>query len=101
MLGLIESDLEYIIECIKDFEEINKATVFGSRAKGNYKIGSDIDICIYGEKITFTVISKLHSMLEEVGPLPYMVDIVNYEELKNDKIIEHIDRVGVVIFKRV
>lgn len=100
MLGLKESDLEYIINTIKKFEEINKAVVFGSRAKGNYKIGSDIDIAIFGEKITFTVIANLHSMLEDTGPLPYLIDIVKYEELENKKLKEHIDRVGIVIFEK-
>lgn len=48
MLGLKEEDLQYIIDNIKRFPEIKKAIVFGSRAKGNYKVGSDIDIAIFG-----------------------------------------------------
>lgn len=74
--------------------------MFGSRAKGNYKVGSDIDLAIFGEKITFTVLAKLHSLLEDRGPLPYLVDIVKYEELENKDLVDHIDRVGIIIFKK-
>lgn len=100
MLGLRESDLEYIRANIEKFSSINKAVIFGSRAKGNYKIGSDIDIAIYGEDITFTDIAQLHSILEEHGPLPYLIDIVKYEELKNEELKDHIVRVGIVIFEK-
>lgn len=100
MLGLKEEDLQYIIDNIKRFPEIKKAIVFGSRAKGNYKVGSDIDIAIFGEKVTFTSVAQLHFLLEEQGPLPYLIDVVKYEELENDKLKEHIDRVGVTIFNR-
>jgi predicted nucleotidyltransferase len=75
--GLREFDLEYIIKIIKSFSEIEKAVIFGSRAKGNYKPGSDIDIGIYGEKITFDTIGRLHSELEEKGLMPYFFDIVD------------------------
>lgn len=100
MLGLKNSDLQYIRDKIEGFLEVKKAAIFGSRAKGNYKLGSDIDIAIYGEEVTFTVISQLHSILEEQGPLPYLIDIIKYEDLKNDKLRDHIDRVGIVIFER-
>jgi predicted nucleotidyltransferase len=98
--GLAESDLVYIINAIKSFAEIEKAVIFGSRAKGNYKPGSDVDIAIYGEHITFDTVSALHFMLEEQGPLPYFFDIVDYSHLKHKGLKEHIDRVGKLIFKK-
>lgn len=100
IFGLKEFELNYIIDTIKKFEEIEKAVIFGSRAKGNFKPGSDVDISIYGEDITFDTISALHSMLEEKGPLPYFFDIVDYTHLKHMKLKEHIDRVGKVVFKK-
>ncbi|MEW4901747.1 nucleotidyltransferase domain-containing protein [Clostridium tetani] len=47
--------------------------MFGSRAKGNYKPGSDIDIAIYGENINLDILSKLNSILEEKSPMPYFL----------------------------
>lgn len=98
--GILDSDLDYIVNTIKQFKEIEKAVIFGSRAKGNYKPGSDIDIAIYGEDIDFDVLSKLHSMLEDEGPLPYFFDIIDYTHLNHKELKEHIDRVGKIIFQK-
>lgn len=98
--GLRQSDIDYIIDAIKKFSNIEKVVIFGSRAKGNYKSGSDVDMAIYGENITFDTISVLHSMLEEQSPLPYLFDIVDYTHLNCEELKNHIDRVGKVIFKR-
>lgn len=98
--GLRESDLEYIVNVIRGFDEIEKAYIFGSRAKGNYKPGSDIDIAIYGENINSDILSKLNSILEEKSPMPYFFDIVDYSHLKHKELKEHIDRVGKAIFCR-
>lgn len=84
----------------QQYNKIEKAVIFGSRAKGNYKIGSDIDIAIYGENVNFDVLSKLHSILEEKSPMPYFFDIVDYSHLNHKELKEHIDRVGKVIFCR-
>jgi predicted nucleotidyltransferase len=96
--GLRQSDINYIVSTIKRFPEIEKAVIFGSRAKGNFKPGSDVDIAIYGENITFDTISNLHWKLEEEVPLPYYFDIVDYTHLKHEELRKHIDRVGKVIF---
>ncbi|WP_427338041.1 nucleotidyltransferase domain-containing protein [Caloranaerobacter sp. DY30410] len=98
--GLTESDIDYIKKTIEKFSEIEKAVIFGSRAKGDYKLGSDVDIAIFGENITFDTISKLHAMLEEYSPLPYFFDVVDYLHLQNKELKEHIDRVGKTIFER-
>jgi len=97
-LGLEEFELHFIIDAIKKFSEIEKAVIFGSRAKGNYKPGSDVDIALYGEKVNFDTLSALHSLLEEHGPLPYFFDVVDYTHLNSQELKKHIDRVGVVIF---
>lgn len=98
--GLTDSDLNYIVDTIKGIEEIEKAVIFGSRAKGNYNPGSDVDIAIYGEQITFDTLSYLHSRLEEQGPLPFFFDIVDYSHLEHQELKEHIEKVGKVIFDR-
>lgn len=73
--------------------------MFGSRAKGNYKPGSDIDLAVKGpvEKDT---LSKLLTAFEE-SLLPYFVDVVVYDRLQNEALREHIDRVGISIFSTV
>jgi len=97
--GLEEADLAYIIAAMQQLPEIQRAYIFGSRAKGTFKQGSDIDIAIAGPDITFTTLSKLHALLEDQGPLPYFIDIVHYEEINNPDLKEHIDRVGQLIYE--
>ena len=98
--GLREEDLNYIVNKISEYDEIVKASIFGSRAMGNHKPGSDVDIAIYGEKVDFNTVSSLHAKLEDEGPLPYFIDIVDYTHLNHKELKEHIDKFGVVIFER-
>jgi predicted nucleotidyltransferase len=101
LFGLYDGDLAYIISVIGEFSEIKKAVVFGSRAKGNYKKGSDVDIAIFGDDISFSTITRLHYRLEEEGPLPYLFDIVDYTHSNHMELKEHIERVGKTIFGRI
>ncbi|MEG2289364.1 MAG: nucleotidyltransferase domain-containing protein [Clostridium sp.] len=94
MFGLLERDLKYIKMALSQFEEIDEAIIFGSRAIGNYKKGSDVDMAIVGSKITRKTILRLSDLLNEEYPLPYFFDIIHYETLANDKLKEHIDNEG-------
>ncbi|MGY0372341.1 nucleotidyltransferase family protein [Clostridium sp. JNZ J1-5] len=96
--GLRNSDLEYIVNTIKSFPEVKKAVIFGSRAKGNHKPGSDIDIAICGEKIGFSIIARLHVQLEDESSMPYLFDIVDFTHLNHKELREHIERVEKVIY---
>lgn len=98
--GLKTADLEYIILAIKSFTEIEKAVIFGSRAKGTYKTGSDIDIAIFGDGVSFTTISKLHSQLEDKSSMPYLFDIVDYTHNLHKELKEHIDQMGKLIYEK-
>jgi predicted nucleotidyltransferase len=97
MFGLSEKDIDYIKQAVKKFDEIDKAIIFGSRALGNYKKGSDVDIAIVGKKVSKNTITQLSEYLNEIYPLPYFFDIVNYNEISNKELKKHIDRVGIVI----
>ena len=96
--GLDQADLSYIISVIEEFPEIRQAIIFGSRAKGNYRVGSDVDIAIVWEAISFSTVARLHSRLEEEGPLPYYFDIVDYTHSTHQQLKEHIEGVGKTIF---
>ena len=97
--GLRDGDLHYIVQTLGLFPEIKGAYIFGSRAKGTYKPGSDIDIAITGKDISFSTIARLHALLEDEGPLPYLIDVVHYENIKNQDLKAHIDRVGKLIYR--
>jgi len=92
--GLTEADINCIRTAIEQFPEIEEAFIFGSRAKGTYKKASDVDLAIKGRAVTSETIKRLNFLLNEELPLPYFFDVVHYESLENQLLVEHIDRVG-------
>ena len=100
MFGLLDRDISYIHKALEQFEEIEKAIVFGSRAMGNYKKGSDIDIAIIGKEVTNKIIFRLDDYLNEVYPLPYFFDIIQYDLITNERLVEHINNEDKVIYTR-
>lgn len=97
--GLKETDLEAIIQIFSHYAEIESAIIFGSRAKGNYKNGSDVDIALKGKRLTLEIVSRISVFLNEETTMPYKFDVLNYHSLTNASLQEHIDRVGVVLYK--
>ena len=99
-LGLSEQDVDQIISVFAMFPDIMQAIVFGSRAKGNYKVGSDVDIALKGDKLDLELISAINYLLNEETNLPYKFDVLNFNAIQNVELTEHINRVGVCIFER-
>lgn len=90
--GLSEETIKLILGVFVEFPQIEKAVVYGSRAKGNYKNGSDIDICLFGE-INLPLLQRIETKLDDLL-LPYAVDLTVYNNIQNQDLKEHIDRVG-------
>ena len=93
MVELEEDIYKKIQDYLRLHPKIKKATIFGSRAKGDARRGSDIDIAISGKDLRFIDLCEIKSDIEELN-LPYSVDIVNYDNISNVALKEHIDRVG-------
>lgn len=100
MFGFKEKEHKLIVGALKKFPEIESAKIFGSRALGNYKPSSDVDVAIYGRAVTRGTIVRLKNLLEEELPLPYFFDIIDYNSLSNGKLIGHIDNNGLVLFQQ-
>lgn len=96
MFGLSERTLAAIDACLQQYPEIAWAKIYGSRAKGDYERGSDIDLA-FSSPIDCS--ANLLEALDNL-PTPYMFDVTHYESLKHQGLKEHIDRVGVVIYQR-
>jgi len=96
--GFSKQDQEHILSALQKFPEIEKTIVFGSRAMGNSKRASDVDLAIVGKNITAKTVIRLRSQLNEELPLPYFFDVVVYEKIANDKLKQHIDEHGVALF---
>ena len=100
MYGLLERDFKFILKAICGYPEIEEVIIFGSRAMGNYKKGSDIDLALKGEKVDQRVVRRLSDELEEEYPLPYFFDIVNYNDITEEELKHHIDSVGKTIWRK-
>ncbi|MCL1884169.1 MAG: nucleotidyltransferase domain-containing protein [Defluviitaleaceae bacterium] len=93
-LGLPEDVFSEIKNVLSQFTEIESTKIFGSRAKGNFKRYSDIDIAIFSSSEN-DLSSSVKDALEELYVV-YNFDVIHYEKCNNADIKEHIDRVGVV-----
>lgn len=95
--GLENSVIEAIEKVLSGFPEVEEAIIYGSRAKGNYKNGSDIDITLKGESLNMTVLNSIVNHLDDLL-LPYTFDLSIYKQISNMDLIEHISRVGLIFY---
>ena len=100
LYGLKNSDIEKITEELSKEVEVELAILFGSRAKGNFKPGSDVDIVLKGEKLNQKNVSNVSFTLNEDSLMPYKFDILNFTDITNKELLEHINRVGIIFYKR-
>jgi predicted nucleotidyltransferase len=77
MFGLKESDIHALQQLLARYREVEKAVIYGSRAMGNYKSGSDVDIALIGE-VSAETLAALSRELNEELPLPYKFDLIVY-----------------------
>jgi predicted nucleotidyltransferase len=73
--------------------------IYGSRAKGNFRPGSDIDLTIKGDDIPFNQFMRLENQLDDLM-LPYTIDLSQYRQIDNPELLAHIDWVGVVVYSK-
>ena len=100
MVGLLHKDMQYIKDAATNVSSIETIILFGSRALGNYKRGSDVDLCLKGKHLTEAQCIQFSDYLNEEAPLPYFFDVINYHEVTNIKLRQHIDQLGVMIYEK-
>lgn len=96
--GLSEKITNILIEFFKKFPELQEVKIYGSRAKGNYKKGSDIDFAVFGD-IDYRLKSKIAGGLDDL-PTPYKFDVTDYNTITNENLKNHIDRIGKIFYKK-
>lgn len=98
-IGLSENIINQINSVFIKYPEIEKVILYGSRAKGNYKEGSDIDLTMYGISLNYLLQMNIADELDELL-LPYMIDLSIYNKLTNKELQEHINRVGIIFYEK-
>ncbi len=98
--GLDEKVVKDIISILKKYSEVESACIFGSRARGDYKKQSDIDIALFGKNLTNTINTKIYYEIDDLY-LPYKIDLINFNSLgEEDKIKDSILEEGVEIYAK-
>jgi len=99
MFGLNKNTIESLRNIFLKYESVQKVVIYGSRAKGNYRKGSDIDLCLYGKGLNLDILFTIEEEIDELL-LPYLFDIVIFDHIDNDDLIDHIKRVGKVFYEK-
>ena len=97
--GLSESDIDQVVETLQQNRNITKVVLFGSRAKGTYHAGSDVDLALFGTHLGLNDLLDLSVEIEKLN-LPYMFDLILHDRIKEITLLDHIKRVGVNLFER-
>lgn len=97
--GLNEKVVAEIGSVFSSYPQIKQVMLYGSRAKGNYRDGSDIDLSLVGDDITLSLLHNIELSLDDLL-LPYSFDLSIYNEIHNSELKEHIDRAGVVFWSK-
>ena len=92
-IGLDKETFNKLKQVISSHTEITDVILYGSRAKGDYRPGSDIDLTLKGNKLTLSVLNSIEHELDELN-LPYSIDLSIYDQIDNHELIDHINRVG-------
>ncbi|MDR2117590.1 MAG: nucleotidyltransferase domain-containing protein [Planctomycetaceae bacterium] len=99
MFGLKQQYIDAICACFADFPAIQEVVIYGSRAKGNYKNGSDIDLTIIDDNLSWSDIAYLENMLDDLM-LPYKFDLSLKRKITNSDLIDRINRVGQTFYRK-
>jgi predicted nucleotidyltransferase len=97
--GLSDATVKKIRDVLAGFPQVEKAVLYGSRAKGTFKPGSDIDLTLFGSELSFSVLARIDVALDDLL-LPYEMDLSIFDDLRHPALIDHVRRVGVVVYEK-
>ncbi len=97
--GLDDQTISRMQDVFRQFPTVEKVIIYGSRAKGNYRKGSDIDLTLLGKELDQQLCSDIADALDDLL-LPYMIDLSVFSLLNHPELEEHIKRVGQVFYKK-
>jgi predicted nucleotidyltransferase len=97
--GLSDRALREIRGALSRFPEVKKAVLYGSRAKGNYKNGSDIDLALFGDQLNHGLLSRIGTEMDDLL-LPYKNEMSIFADLRHPDLIEHIESVAITFYEK-
>lgn len=97
--GLAAATVASIHQVLARHSEVESAILYGSRAKGNFKAGSDIDLTLLGDKLNSIVLGRIDEELDDLL-LPYEFDLSIFNRITHADLLDHIRRVGVPFYEK-
>jgi len=97
--GLKEETIVGLQTIFSHFSEVEKAILYGSRAKGNFKPSSDIDITLKGDLLNLNILNQIEWELDDLL-LPYTIDLSVFHFLNNEDLIDNVKKEGMVIYEK-
>jgi predicted nucleotidyltransferase len=97
--GLRLTLMNQLRDVFKSCSSIEKVVLYGSRTKGTYRAGSDIDVSLFGN-ITYTECLSIETKIDDLLS-PYLFDVSIFSEIESDELINHIERLGIEIYTRI
>lgn len=97
--GLKNQTIKVINRVFAQYPQIDQAILYGSRATGTYRPGSDIDLTLEGKTLTLTLLNKIDNEIDDLL-LPYKIDLSIRHKIENEDLLEHIKRVGIVFYEK-
>lgn len=96
--GLKKTTIENINSVFSQYPAIDRVLIYGSRVIGNYRNGSDIDLTILGDTLTYQQLNRIEMALDDLL-LPYSIDLSLFKQIDNPDLIDHINRVGKIFYE--
>ncbi|HQV69510.1 MAG TPA: nucleotidyltransferase domain-containing protein [Thermoflexales bacterium] len=97
--GLSETAIQNMRDVFARHPQVERVILYGSRAKGNYKNGSDIDLTLQGDGLTLRALYRVMDDLDELL-LPHSIDLSIMAHIDDPAVLDHIRRVGVVFYAK-
>lgn len=95
--GLSDTTVSKLRSVFAAHPNIEQVILYGSRARGNYRPGSDIDLAIVGDAVTWRELLRIDGEIDDLL-LPYKWDLSLLRQIDNPDLLDHIRRVGVVFY---
>jgi len=97
--GLTSKTIALINSVFAQHPNVQAVYIYGSRAKGDFRIGSDIDLTIKGSILSFDELLCIETALDDLM-IPYSIDLSIFENIGNPNLIAHINRIALLFYKK-
>ncbi len=97
--GLTDLHIIKIQQVLQQHPQVERAIIYGSRAKGTYKPGSDIDLTLVGDALSTQILGNIFFQLDDLL-LPYTIDLSIFKNITTPELRDHIERVGAIFYSK-